>query len=86
VGAVDGSGWCSHRGRRCWGIGRPFLTENEPLWRFFAPELRERLSELDAQASVTDRVRAALHETLPAGDAGITAVTAKLAVSAGTLQ
>lgn len=65
---------------------RPFLTENEPLWRFFAPELRRRLSELDAHATVADRVRAALHETLPAGDPGITAVTAKLAVSARTLQ
>lgn len=30
---------------------RPFLTENEPMWRFFAPELRSRLPDLHAAAS-----------------------------------
>jgi AraC-like DNA-binding protein len=65
---------------------RPFLTENEPMWRFFAPELRRRLADLQAEATVADRVRAALHETLPAGDSSITAVTKRLAVSSRTLQ
>jgi AraC-like DNA-binding protein len=65
---------------------RPFLTENEEMWRFFAPELRRRLSDLEDAASVADRVRAALHETLPAGDTSITAVTRQLAVSSRTLQ
>ncbi len=65
---------------------RPFLTENEPMWRFFAPELRRRLSDLQAEATVAERVRAALHETLPAGDSSITAVTRQLAVSSRTLQ
>jgi AraC-like DNA-binding protein len=65
---------------------RPFLTENEPMWRFFAPELRRRLSDLQAQATVADRVRATLHETLPAGDSSMTAVTRRLAVSPRTLQ
>ncbi|GAB3392068.1 AraC family transcriptional regulator [Amycolatopsis echigonensis] len=66
--------------------GRPFLTENEQMWRFFAPELRRRLSDLQAAASVADRVRAALHETLPAGGSSMTAVTRALAVSSRTLQ
>ncbi|MBL7498792.1 AraC family transcriptional regulator ligand-binding domain-containing protein [Frankia sp. CNm7] len=65
---------------------RPFLTENEPMWRFFAPELRRRLADLHTEASVADRVRAALHETLPAGDPSITAVTRRLAISSRTLQ
>jgi AraC-like DNA-binding protein len=65
---------------------RPFLTENEPMWRFFAPELRRRLSDLQAEATAADRVRAALHETLPAGDPSMTAVTKRLAVSSRTLQ
>ncbi|WP_027929183.1 AraC family transcriptional regulator [Amycolatopsis thermoflava] len=65
---------------------RPFLTENEQLWRFFAPELRKRLSDLQASASVAERVRAALHETLPAGGSSMTAVTRHLAVSSRTLQ
>lgn len=65
---------------------RTFLTENEQMWRFFAPELRRRLSDLQAADSVADRVRAALHETLPAGGSAISAVTRHLAVSSRTLQ
>ena len=65
---------------------RPFLTENESMWRFYAPELRRRLTDLQAEATVAERVRAALHETLPAGDSTITAVTKRLAVSPRTLQ
>ncbi|MBH0776609.1 AraC family transcriptional regulator [Nocardia bovistercoris] len=65
---------------------RVFLTENEQMWRFFAPELRRRLSDLEASASVTDRVRAALTEMLPAGDSSMTTVTNRLAVSQRTLQ
>lgn len=66
--------------------GRPFLTENDEMWRFFAPELRRRLSDLGEAATVTDRVRAALLETLPAGDSSISAVTRQLAMSSRTLQ
>lgn len=65
---------------------RPFLTENDQMWRLFAPDLRRRLSDLQASATVSDRVRAALNETLPAGDPSIGAVTAQLATSARTLQ
>ena len=43
-------------------------------------------SDLQASATVSDRVRAALNETLPAGDPSIGAVTAQLATSARTLQ
>ncbi|MFD7072615.1 helix-turn-helix transcriptional regulator [Nocardioides sp. NPDC059952] len=65
---------------------RPFLTENDQMWRVFAPDLRRRLFDLQATASVADRVRAALLETLPGGDPSIAAVTGELAVSARTLQ
>lgn len=65
---------------------RPFLTENETMWRTFAPELRRRLHDLQAGAAVADRVRAALLETLPSGDPSIGAVTQALAVSPRTLQ
>lgn len=56
------------------------------MWWFFAPDLRRRLSDLQAAASIAERVRAALHETLPAGDPSMTAVTTHLAVSSRTLQ
>lgn len=65
---------------------RPFLTENEMLWRVLAPELRTRLADLDASATVAEQVRSVLHETLPAGDPSIGAVTRRLATSPRTLQ
>lgn len=65
---------------------RPFLTENEPMWQFFAPELRSRLADLHAAASAAERVRAALLETLPAGDHTMTTVARHLATSPRTLQ
>ncbi|MGW8811512.1 helix-turn-helix domain-containing protein [Gordonia terrae] len=65
---------------------RAFLTENDTMWRFMAPELRRRLSDLDAATSTADQVRAALIEMLPAGDSSMTTVVAKLDISPRTLQ
>lgn len=65
---------------------RPFLTENPELWATFEPELRRRLTELDASASLADRVRAVLLENLPAGEAGIDAVSSRLGLGPRTLQ
>lgn len=64
----------------------PFLTSNEPLWAAFEPELRQRLSHLDAQATTTQRVRAALLEGLPSGLVTIEDIARKLALSRRTLQ
>lgn len=65
---------------------RPFLTVNPGLWSFFEPALRQRLSELDAHARVTDRLRSALLEALPAGDVAMDALGRKLGLSSRTLQ
>ncbi|OII67950.1 AraC family transcriptional regulator [Streptomyces sp. CC77] len=65
---------------------RPFLTADQRMWDFFQPELRRRLSELEAGASAADRVRAALLEQLPAGSAAMETVARTLAVSTRTLQ
>lgn len=65
---------------------RPFLTANESMWEFFEPELRRRLSELEAGTSVAERVRAALLELLPAGDGSMEAAAGELAMSTRTLQ
>jgi AraC-like DNA-binding protein len=65
---------------------RPFLTANEPMWEFFEPDLRRRLSELDAGSTVTERVRAVLLELLPAGEATMEIVARRLVLSARTLQ
>ena len=56
------------------------------MWRFFAPELRSRLADLQRQPAPPNRVRAALLETLPAGDHTMTTVAHHLATSPRTLQ
>jgi AraC-like DNA-binding protein len=65
---------------------RPFLTDNMAMWAAFEPALNSRLSELDAQASMRERVRAVLLETLPAGISSIDAVAQRLALSKRSLQ
>lgn len=64
----------------------PFLTSNEPLWAAFEPELRRRLAHLDAPATTAERVRAALLEGLPSGQASMASIARKLALSTRTLQ
>lgn len=65
---------------------RPFVTENAAMWRFFEPELCQRLSQLTTSASVTARTRAALLELIPVGFVGVDHVASKLALSRRTLQ
>lgn len=65
---------------------RPFLTVNPGLWSYFEPALRQRLSELDAHARVTERLRSALLESLPAGEVSMQALGRKLGLSSRTLQ
>lgn len=65
---------------------RPFLTANPGMWDFFEPELRRRLSELEAGSSMAERVRGALLELLPLGNGTMEAVARKLYVGTRTLQ
>ncbi|WP_197379291.1 AraC family transcriptional regulator [Mycolicibacterium mengxianglii] len=65
---------------------RPFLTSNEPLWRAFEPELRRRLGDLDTPSTTAERIRAALLEALPSGQASMDLIAKKLALSKRTLQ
>ncbi len=65
---------------------RPFLTENMAMWSVFEPSLNQRLSALETQASMRERVRAVLLEALPAGSSSIDAVAQRLAVSKRSLQ
>ena len=65
---------------------RPFLTANDRMWSFFEPELRRRLSELEAGTSAQERVRASLLERLPTGAGSMRAVAYDLAMSTRTLQ
>lgn len=65
---------------------RPFLTEDVQMWDFFASNLRQRLSMLDAEAGIAERVRVALLQMLPSGLGSIEAVASHLAMSKRSLQ
>lgn len=65
---------------------RPFLTVNEGMWRVFEPDLRRRLSELDATATTAERVHAVLLELLPGNAATIENTAERLGMSKRTLQ
>ncbi|ACS85056.1 AraC family transcriptional regulator [Musicola paradisiaca] len=65
---------------------RPFLTASDGMWKVFEPELRRRLSELDEQATISDRVRALLLELLPGNAVSVDTVASRLAMSRRTLQ
>ncbi len=64
----------------------PFLTASDGLWETFEPELRRRLAELDATATLGQRVRSALLESLPSGEASVHVVAKRLGVSSRSLQ
>lgn len=65
---------------------RRFLTVNEGMWRVFEPDLRRRLSELDATATTVERVRAVLLDLLPSNSATIDMAAERLRMSKRTLQ
>lgn len=65
---------------------RPFLTANETMWNIFEPDLRRRLEELEATATVAERVKASLLELLPSGQASMGDVASRLGLSTRTLQ
>ena len=65
---------------------RPFLTSDPEIWSSFEPSLRQRLAELDASATTSERVRAALLECLPSGRTTMPIVATRLTMSQRTLQ
>jgi len=65
---------------------RPLITENPALWAQFEPELNRQLAELQAGATLSTRVRNALLDMLPAGQANVDAVCERLIMSRRSLQ
>lgn len=65
---------------------RPFLTANHGMWKFFEPALRQRLTDLEKDASTVERLRGALVEALPAGEVSMAAVGRRLGISTRSLQ
>ncbi|MDN3649102.1 AraC family transcriptional regulator ligand-binding domain-containing protein [Reinekea marina] len=67
-------------------LERPFLTQNLKMWTYFEPELQQRLSLLDKEASMAAKVRGVLLELLPSGESTIENVLSRLALSKRSLQ
>ena len=65
---------------------RPFLTMDAEAWRFYKPVLENRLSELERNASMADRIHATLVELLPSGRTSLEEVSSTLAYSPRSLQ
>lgn len=56
------------------------------MWSFFESGLKKRLSDLDAEATMSQRVQSALLEMLPGGQSTIEQVATRLAMSKRSLQ
>lgn len=65
---------------------RPFVSANPALFAAFEPDLRLRLDELRRTAGMSERLRAALMEALPAGQVDVGTAARRLGVSARSLQ
>lgn len=65
---------------------RAFVTTDTAMWAFFEPVLKRRLADLDASTSMAERVAAALHELLPAGQSEVGDVAKSLGASTRTIQ
>lgn len=65
---------------------KPFKSANRSVLSYFEPELEKRLAELDVDDSYATRVRSALAEILPQGEATIDDVARRLGLSKRTLQ
>jgi len=65
---------------------RPFLTQDEAMWRTFEPELRRRLESLSREGILSARLTSVLLELIPADRATIDEAASRLAMSSRTLQ
>jgi AraC-like DNA-binding protein len=65
---------------------RPFLTASDSAWEAFGPDLRRRLTKLEASAPLHQRVRSVLLESLPGGQASVELIARCFGLSSRTLQ
>ncbi|WP_170400869.1 helix-turn-helix domain-containing protein [Ruegeria arenilitoris] len=62
------------------------VTENEETWPEFEKQLRDRMAAQEPEVVFVSRVKNALREMLPSGEASIEAICEKMAISKRTLQ
>ena len=56
------------------------------MWDFFEPNLQQKLASLENHVVMSEKVKAILLESLPAGQSSVDMVAQKLALSKRTLQ
>ena len=65
---------------------KPFVSENQEIWKKIEPELNRRLAEQKADSSVAEKAKAAIYELLPSGRFKIEDIAHKLSMTPRTLQ
>lgn len=64
----------------------PFISHNENMWQFMAPELQKRLSQIESNDSFSAKVQRTITELLPYAEVTVDQVASKLGTSKRTLQ
>lgn len=65
---------------------KPFLTENDEIWKVFEPILRNRNTAINFNTSVYERVKANIIDILPSSNMSIDTISERLAISKRSLQ
>lgn len=67
-------------------MDKPFISYNEGMWDYLAPELQRRLYEMKEGDPAAMKVRSALTGLLPSGKTTIKDVASTLGISPRTLE
>lgn len=67
-------------------LQRPFLTENNVMWAFMEPELKQRLAEITAAKTFAGTVQQMLFTAIPAGKFTLNEVAQRMGMSPRSVQ
>ncbi|WP_088825543.1 AraC family transcriptional regulator [Listeria goaensis] len=64
----------------------PFYTQNNSMWQFIEPELKNRLSAVSKPTTFVETIQNELFKAIPSGHFSLSDIARKIGVSARTLQ
>lgn len=67
-------------------LQRPFLTENNVMWRFMEPELKQRLTAITTATTFAGTLQQVLFTAIPAGQFTLIAVAQSMGMSPRSIQ
>ena len=67
-------------------LQQPFLTENNVMWSFMAPTLKERLAEVTTATTFAGTVQKALFAAIPAGKFSLDDLALEMGMSSRSIQ